>query len=105
MMNNHVSPLNTGSFFWLIGGSAGRSGLAAAYLEIPRHAGDTVVLPATDKTSTSHGSRSANVLVTFTTQYQVEFFWVGIAFNFAGIAFIGSRLWKATKENAQCVHA
>lgn len=39
------------------------------------------------------------------TQYQVEFFWVGLAFNAAGIAFIGNRLWQATKEHAQCAHA
>jgi Cu+-exporting ATPase len=47
----------------------------------------------------------ATGLVTFAAQYQVEFFWVGIAFNAAGIAFIGNRLWKATKEHAQCAHA
>ncbi len=47
----------------------------------------------------------ATGLVTFAAQYQVEFFWVGIAFNLAGIAFIGNRLWKATKEHAQCAHA
>src|SRR3990172_4479624 len=38
----------------------------------------------------------ATGLVTFAAQYQVEFFWLGIAFNLAGIAFIGNRLWKAT---------
>jgi Cu+-exporting ATPase len=47
----------------------------------------------------------ATGLVTFAAQYQVEFFWVGIAFNAAGIAFIGNRLWKATKDHAQCAHA
>ncbi len=47
----------------------------------------------------------ATGLVTFAAQYQVELFWVGIAFNLAGIAFIGNRLWKATKEHALCVHA
>jgi len=46
----------------------------------------------------------ATGLVTFATQYQVEFFWVGLAFNAAGIAFIGNRLWNANKEHAQCVH-
>lgn len=46
----------------------------------------------------------ATGLVAFAAQYQVEFFWVGIAFNAAGIAFIGHRLWKATKEHAQCAH-
>ena len=44
-------------------------------------------------------------LVTFAAQYQVEFFWVGMVFNVAGIAFIGNRLWKAAKDHAQCAHA
>ena len=47
----------------------------------------------------------ATGLVTFATQYQVEFFWVGLAFNAAGIAYIGNKLWKATKDHAQCAHA
>jgi P-type Cu+ transporter len=47
----------------------------------------------------------ATGLVTFATQYQVEFFWVGLAFNAAGIAFIGNRLFQATKEHALCAHA
>lgn len=47
----------------------------------------------------------ATGLVTFAAQYQVEFFWVGLAFNAAGIAYIGSKLWQATKEHAQCAHA
>jgi Cu+-exporting ATPase len=47
----------------------------------------------------------ATGLVAFAAQYQVELFWVGIAFNAAGIAFIGNRLWKATKDHAQCAHA
>lgn len=47
----------------------------------------------------------ATGLVTFATQYQIEFFWVGLAFNAAGIAYIGNKLWKATKEHAQCAHA
>ncbi len=47
----------------------------------------------------------ASGLVALATQYQVEFFWVGLAFNAAGIAFIGNRLWQATKEHAQCAHA
>lgn len=47
----------------------------------------------------------ATGLVTFAAQYQVQFFWVGIAFNLAGIAFIGSRLWKSTKEHASCALA
>lgn len=47
----------------------------------------------------------ATGLVTFATQYQVEFFWVGLAFNAAGIAYIGNKLYQATKEHAQCAHA
>jgi Cu+-exporting ATPase len=47
----------------------------------------------------------ATGLVTFATQYQVEFFWVGLAFNAAGIAYIGNKLWNATKDHAQCAHA
>lgn len=46
----------------------------------------------------------ATGLVTFATQYQVEFFWAGLAFNAAGIAYIGNKLWQATKEHAQCTH-
>jgi len=47
----------------------------------------------------------ATGLITFATQYQIQFFWVGLAFNAAGIAYIGNKLWKATKEHAQCAHA
>lgn len=47
----------------------------------------------------------ATGLVTIAAQYQVEFFWVGLAFNLAGIAYIGNKLWKATKEHEQCAHA
>jgi P-type Cu+ transporter len=47
----------------------------------------------------------ATGLVTFAAQYQVEFFWLGLAFNAAGIAYIGNNLWNATKEHAQCAHA
>jgi len=42
----------------------------------------------------------ASGLVTFATQYQVEFFWLGLAFNAAGIAYISNRLWTAVKEHA-----
>jgi Cu+-exporting ATPase len=44
----------------------------------------------------------ATGLVTFAAQYQVELFWAGLAFNAAGIAYIGNRLWKAAKEHALC---
>ncbi len=43
----------------------------------------------------------ASGLITFATQYQVEFFWVGLAFNAAGIAYIGQRLWTAAREHAR----
>lgn len=38
--------------------------------------------------------------ITLVAQYQVELFWVGLAFNFAGIAFIGSRLLQARRHHA-----
>lgn len=41
-------------------------------------------------------------LVTFVSQYQVQFFWVGLAFNAAGLAYIGKRLVAAAKEHAKC---
>jgi P-type Cu+ transporter len=47
----------------------------------------------------------ASGLVTFAAQYQVEFFWAGLAFNAAGIAYIGSRLWRAAREHTRCAHA
>lgn len=42
-------------------------------------------------------------LVTFATQYQVERFWVGLAFNAAGIVYITSKVVRATKEHVQCL--
>lgn len=47
----------------------------------------------------------ATGLATFAAQYQVEFFWVGLAFNGAGMAYIGNKLWMASKEHAKCAHA
>ncbi len=41
-------------------------------------------------------------LVTFATQYQVELFWVGLAFNAAGIAYIGSKVAAARKHHLKC---
>jgi len=41
-------------------------------------------------------------LVTLATQYQVELFWVGLAFNAAGIAYIGTKVAAAAKEHARC---
>lgn len=45
----------------------------------------------------------ATGLVAFAAQFQVELFWVGLAFNAAGIGYVGTKLWKATKAHAQCV--
>lgn len=45
----------------------------------------------------------ATGLVAFAAQFQVELFWVGLAFNFAGIGYVGTKLWKATKAHALCV--
>jgi Cu+-exporting ATPase len=45
----------------------------------------------------------ATGLVAFAAQYQVELFWVGLAFNLAGIAYVGNKLFKAIEEHAQCV--
>ena len=33
--------------------------------------------------------------VSVVAQYQVELFWVGLAFNAAGLGYIGKRLWQA----------
>lgn len=44
-------------------------------------------------------------LVTFAAQYQVELFWLGLAFNGAGIAYIGTKLYNAIQDHAKCVAA
>lgn len=45
----------------------------------------------------------ATGLVAFAAQFQVELFWVGLLFNLAGIAYVGNKLFKASREHAQCV--
>jgi Cu+-exporting ATPase len=45
----------------------------------------------------------ATGLVAFAAQYQVELFWVGLAFNAAGIAYVGNKLYNASREHAQCL--
>lgn len=45
----------------------------------------------------------ATGLVAFAAQFQVELFWVGLLFNLAGIAYVGDKLFKASKEHARCV--
>ena len=44
----------------------------------------------------------ATGLVTLAAQYQVQFFWVGLAFNLAGISYILSKVVPAAKEHARC---
>ena len=44
-------------------------------------------------------------LVTFAAQYQVELFWFGLAFNLAGVIYIGSKVIQAYKEHAKCLIA
>ena len=44
-------------------------------------------------------------LVTFATQYQVELFWVGLAFNVGGIIYITSKVIQAYKQHAGCIVA
>lgn len=34
-------------------------------------------------------------LVSLVAQYQVQLFWIGLAFNAAGLAYIGFRVWQA----------
>lgn len=42
-------------------------------------------------------------LATLATQYQIELFWVGLAFNAAGLAYIGNKAIAATREHTQCM--
>jgi P-type Cu+ transporter len=44
-------------------------------------------------------------LVTLATQYQVELFWIGLAFNAIGIAYIGRNVYAAALDHARCVAA
>lgn len=41
----------------------------------------------------------ATGLVAFAAQFQVELFWVGLAFNAAGIAYVANRLVKASRPH------
>lgn len=45
----------------------------------------------------------ATGLIAFAAQFQVELFWVGLAFNAAGIAYMGTKLYQASKAHAHCV--
>ena len=44
----------------------------------------------------------ATGLVAFAAQFQVEFFWLGLAFSAAGIGFVLSRVVKVEREHARC---
>lgn len=37
--------------------------------------------------------------ITFVTQYQVQFFWVGLALNLAGIAYMSNKVYLFSKRN------
>lgn len=37
-------------------------------------------------------------IITVISQYQVQLFWVGLAFNFAGIAYMANKLYKFSKH-------
>jgi Cu+-exporting ATPase len=41
--------------------------------------------------------------VTLVAQYQVELFWLGLAFNLGGILYIAPKVVKAYKEHQQCL--
>ncbi|MGE0874853.1 MAG: hypothetical protein AB7O31_09295 [Burkholderiales bacterium] len=45
----------------------------------------------------------ATGLVAFAAQFQVELFWVGLAFNAAGIAYVGTKYYKASRAHADGV--
>lgn len=45
----------------------------------------------------------ASGLVAFAAQFQVQLFWVGLLFNLAGIAYIGNKILKASREHNQCL--
>ncbi len=42
----------------------------------------------------------ASGLVALVAQYQVELLWVGLAFNAAGIVYVGRKLWQASQHMA-----
>jgi P-type Cu+ transporter len=41
-------------------------------------------------------------MLTLVAQYQIELFWLGLAFNFAGILYIVPKVVKATWEHKKC---
>lgn len=45
----------------------------------------------------------ATGLIAFIAQYQTEFFWAGLAFSIAGIAYVGRKLRLASRHMARMV--
>lgn len=45
----------------------------------------------------------ATGLAALVAQYQIELFWVGLAFNAAGIVYIGTKVAAASKEHPKCL--
>jgi Cu+-exporting ATPase len=43
----------------------------------------------------------ATGLVALVAQYQVQLFWVGLAFNLAGMLYIGRKVWQASRHMKQ----
>lgn len=41
----------------------------------------------------------ATGLVAFAAQFQVELFWVGLLFSAVGIAYVGSKVYNASREH------
>lgn len=41
--------------------------------------------------------------VTLVAQYQIQLFWLGLAFNLAGILYIAPKVIKAFQEHKQCL--
>jgi Cu+-exporting ATPase len=39
-------------------------------------------------------------VVSLVAQYQIELFWLALAFNLAGLAFIGGQVWSAKRAHA-----
>lgn len=42
--------------------------------------------------------------LTIVAEYQVELFWLGLAFNAFGILYVASKVVKATKDHQKCVN-
>ena len=43
----------------------------------------------------------ATGFIAVVAQYQTELFWVGLAFNGAGVVYVGRKLWLASRHMAQ----